>query len=90
MIKAKFGGFVRSKTSTAQTNEVLCKVLAHNLCVLAQSFYELGIEPRFWASGSMALRDHKPTWQQNLPPRTPWRLPRKKGRKPVASQTPLP
>jgi transposase len=50
MIKAKFGASVRSKTPVAQTNEVLCKVLCHNLCVLVQSIYELGIEPTFWAS----------------------------------------
>lgn len=48
MIKAKFGERLRSKTRTAQTNEVLCKVLCHNLCCLIQSIYELGIEPTFW------------------------------------------
>ena len=48
MIKAKFGGSVRSKTPTAQVNEVLCKVLCHNICVLIQSIYELGLEPTFW------------------------------------------
>src|SRR5262249_6145248 len=37
MIKAKFGGALRSKTFTAQANEALCKVLAHNLCCLIQS-----------------------------------------------------
>lgn len=47
MIKAKFGASVRSKTPTAQINEVLCKVICHNLCVLVQSIYELGIEPTF-------------------------------------------
>ena len=31
MIKAKFGSYVRSRTLTAQVNEVLCKVLCHNL-----------------------------------------------------------
>ncbi len=51
MIKAKFGGAVRSKTPIAQVNEVLCKVLCHNICVLIQSIYELGIEPTFWKSG---------------------------------------
>ncbi len=50
MIKAKFGGFVRSKRPVAQTNEVLCKVLCHNLCCLIQSSYELGIEATFWES----------------------------------------
>lgn len=48
MIKAKFGTRVRSKTPDAQLNEVLCKVLAHNLCCLVQSMYELGIQPEFW------------------------------------------
>lgn len=48
MIKAKFGTKVRSKTAIAQTNEVLCKILCHNLCVLVQSAYELGIEATFW------------------------------------------
>jgi transposase len=48
MIKAKFGDRLRSKTKTAQVNEAMCKVLAHNLCCLIQSIYELGIEPTFW------------------------------------------
>ncbi len=48
MIKAKFGGSVRSKTPDAQMNEVLCKVLCHNLCCLVQSMYELGVQPEFW------------------------------------------
>lgn len=48
MIKAKFGANVRSKSPTAQVNEVLCKILCHNICVLIQSIYELGLEPTFW------------------------------------------
>ena len=48
MIKAKFGTSVRAKTPIAQVNEVLCKVLCHNICVLIQSIYELGLEPTFW------------------------------------------
>lgn len=48
MIKAKFGSRIRSKTEIAQMNEVLCKILCHNLCVLVQSAYELGIEATFW------------------------------------------
>jgi transposase len=47
-IKAKFGGSVRSKSPIAQVNEVLCKVLCHNICVLIQSTAALGIEPIFW------------------------------------------
>jgi hypothetical protein len=39
---------VRSKMPVAQMNEVLCKVICHNLCVLVQSIYELDIAPTFW------------------------------------------
>lgn len=49
MIKAKFGGYLRSKTFTAQANEALCKILCHNLCCLIQSAYELGTEATFWS-----------------------------------------
>lgn len=85
MIKAKFGSFVRSKTPTAQRNEVLCKVLAHNLCVLVQTFFELGVEPRFWEHGTAALaQPYVATWTQNLPERQRWTGPRKVGRKPVS------
>lgn len=48
MIKAKFGDSLRSKTETAQVNEALCKILAHNICCLIQSMYELNIKPEFW------------------------------------------
>ena len=47
MIKAKFGDAVRSKSDIGQLNEVLCKVLCHNLCVLIQAIHELGIAPTF-------------------------------------------
>lgn len=49
MIKAKFGERLRCKTETAQTNEALLKVLAHNLCCVIQSMYELGVEATFGA-----------------------------------------
>jgi len=48
MIKGKFGASVRAKMPVAQVNEVLCKVLCHNICVLIQSIYELGLAPTFW------------------------------------------
>jgi transposase len=48
MIKMKFGAMVRAKTPVAQVNEVLCKILCHNICVLIQSVYELGLQPVFW------------------------------------------
>jgi transposase len=49
MVKAKFGDSVRSKTDVAMVNEALCKLLAHNLCVLIQEEHELGIESVFWS-----------------------------------------
>jgi hypothetical protein len=50
MIKRKFGDHVRSKTDTAMVNEVLGKILAHNICCVIASQCELGIEPVFWAA----------------------------------------
>jgi hypothetical protein len=47
MIKGKFGDAVRSKTEKAMENEILAKVLCHNLCVVAQSVYEFGLRPVF-------------------------------------------
>ena len=47
MIKAKFSTHLRSKGDTAQINEALCKILCHNICVLIQSMFELGIVPQF-------------------------------------------
>lgn len=32
----------------AQTNELYCKFICHNICVLISSIYELGIAPEFW------------------------------------------
>ena len=43
----KFRDHVRSKTDVAMKNEVLCKVLCHNICCVIQSMYELGIEAHF-------------------------------------------
>lgn len=47
MIKGKFGDSVRSKTDVAMKNEVLAKVLCHNLVVLVHELYELGIDVGF-------------------------------------------
>ena len=49
MIKRKFGDFVRSRTDVAMVNEVLCKILCHNLVVLIHETRELGIAAGFWA-----------------------------------------
>jgi len=52
MIKSKFGEKLRSKNETAQINEALTKVLAHNRCVVIQSLYELNITPEFWTEAA--------------------------------------
>jgi len=54
MIKAKFGSRIRSKGATAQINEALCKVLAHNLCCVIQSMFEFNVVPTFCAGSSLA------------------------------------
>ncbi len=47
MIKSKFGGSVRSKLPTAQCNEVLAKVLCHNLACIVHAITEFGIDADF-------------------------------------------
>lgn len=47
MIKSKFGGAVRSKLPTAQVNEVLSKVLCHNLTCIVHAIAEFGIDVDF-------------------------------------------
>lgn len=47
-IKRKFGDSVASKTDVAMVNEVLCKILCHNLTCLIQEQETLGIMPIFW------------------------------------------
>lgn len=54
MIKSKFSEHIRSKTDRAIVNELLCKVVCHNICVVIQSMYELGIEPTFWTESAIA------------------------------------
>jgi transposase len=49
MMKRKFGDSLRSKSDIAMANEVLCKVLCHNLVVLIHETHELGIDPIFWS-----------------------------------------
>ena len=47
MIKSKFKDNVRSKDKVAQLNEVLLKILCHNICVVIQEVHELGIDANF-------------------------------------------
>ena len=54
MVKAKFRDNVRSRTDVAMKNEVLCKLLCHNICCVIKSHLELGIEPVFWKNEDAA------------------------------------
>ncbi len=55
MMKRKFGDSIRSKTDVAMTNEVLAKILCHNLVVLIHEIEELKIPtPTFWAETQVA------------------------------------
>jgi hypothetical protein len=58
MIKAKFRDHVRSKSDVAMVNEVLAKIVCHNICVLIQETYEL-------ASARRSGRRKSPKRQQS-------------------------
>jgi len=47
MIKRKQGSTLKTKNDIAQVNEILCKCLVHNICVLIQEMFELGIRVDF-------------------------------------------
>ncbi len=47
MIKTKFRDSLRSKSKTAQVNELLLKILCHNICCVIQEISELGIKGEF-------------------------------------------
>ena len=53
------GDSVRSKTDTAAKNEVLCKILCHNLSCLIMEQETLGIAPIFWKDEQLSA-DEKP------------------------------
>lgn len=54
-LKRKFGENIRSRTPTAQVNEVLCKLIAYNLTVVVHEMFENGIAPRFEGDGRVPL-----------------------------------
>jgi transposase len=56
MVKAKFGDGVRSRLDTAMKNEVLAKLVNHNICCLISAMYEVGIDPTFWAKERVAQK----------------------------------
>lgn len=47
MIKSRFGDITAIRNDTGAKNEILVKILCHNLCVLIQEIFLLGIEVDF-------------------------------------------
>ena len=47
MLKAKFGDKLRTKSDTTMVNELLMRVVCHNMRVLIRTMYALGITPVF-------------------------------------------
>ena len=56
MIKTKFGSHIKSKKQTAQFNELLIKVLFHNICCVIQEVCELDIKVNFKLEEPIKLR----------------------------------
>jgi hypothetical protein len=54
MIKRKFGGSLRSKSYAGQVNEILAKVICHNLCCLISAVHEMGLPMPEFGSASAA------------------------------------
>ena len=46
-MKRLFGDSLDSRNIVAQANEILCRVLAHNLIVIIHAMYERSLEPKF-------------------------------------------
>lgn len=57
MIKAKFRDHVRSKNDVAMKDEVLLKILCHNIVVVHSAIIELGIEATFWPEKATEEKD---------------------------------
>lgn len=46
-IKTRFGHDLKSDNDTALQNEALCKVLAHNICIVIDAMYSMDLDPDF-------------------------------------------
>lgn len=56
MIKRKFGNHLYSKSDVGQYNEILCKALAHNICVLIQEYFENAVKLNFNYCAKMEIK----------------------------------
>jgi len=55
-IKRKFGNNLRTKTIVGNTNEILCKAVCHNICVLIQEINEMGVNPELMQGSNKTLQ----------------------------------
>jgi transposase len=56
MIKLKFGDYLYSKSDAGQVNEILCKALSHNICVLIQEYFENWVKLDFSYCAKMEVK----------------------------------
>jgi len=52
MIKQKFGVYLMTKNEMANFNEILCKILCHNICCLISAYYKFDMHRTFWTEPS--------------------------------------
>jgi len=69
MIKRKFGDAVQSKTTTAMANEVLAKIVCHNVVCCIHAAHELGIDMGSGFGGAKREEpvDDSPPWLVRFP-----------------------
>lgn len=53
-VKRKFGDGLKAKTTIAQHNELLCKLISYNLSVVIHEMFEIGITPNFKSEEKVA------------------------------------
>lgn len=58
MMKRKLGLYLFSKKGIGQTNELLCKCLAHNICVLIHELFEANTILNFEDCEKLVVRDY--------------------------------
>ena len=66
MDKSKTGPAVKAKNPTAQFNEVLCKILNHNVMVLIHEAHKLGIESELEKWVTVTLERHNQEQERRL------------------------
>jgi len=53
IMKQQFGGNVNARKPAGQYNELMCKVICHNIARIVHAIHELSISPKFWSPAPM-------------------------------------